>query len=413
MISKDVLRSKKRFRHFRSLIQHLSEKGLNKRSEYIPSRSELDQYEQSKQPIPRPVLAVLQAYAKMEVYEALTAPEVEIIPSQDEEYLAYLPEKLKTKFGEEVHQHPLKKEIISTVITNRIVNQAGSCFFARMQHLSGKGIPQISQAYRIMETCINAKVLRQRIDELPGFSLEERYLAQIDLEESIFNLVRTILEENADISEGWVVSQFQSILAELENTKISQDPPAIDLEGDLENSKQEASLETEISIMDSEKPKIKSESLIPADLKQSLHLLPDVLHLVQNFDLPVILARNLVIQIEENFGFKWILAQMDSMNIQTNMELEHQDMLTRNLGLRKKKLLQLSTPFFLENNKLELRNCFSKLGNEFETGLNNYQKLLDEIQGGPTVNLNNLTVLLSRLDFLEKIKTPANQGNAD
>ena len=105
-------------------------------------------------------------------------------------------------------------------------------------------------------------------------------------------------------------------------------------------------METEISIRDSEKPKIKSESLIPADLKQSLHLLPDVMHLFQNFYLPVVLARNLVIQIEDNFGFKWILVQMDSMNIQTNMELEHQDILTRNLGLRKKKLLQLSTPFF-------------------------------------------------------------------
>ena len=115
-----------------------------------------------------------------------------------------------------------------------------------------------------------------------------------------------------------------------------------------------------------------------------------------------------MIQIEENLGFKWILAQMDSMNIQTNMELEHQDMLTRNLGLQTKQLLQLSTPFFLENNKFELRNCFSKLGNEFETGLNDYQKLLDEIQGEPSVNLNNLKVLLSRLDFLEKIKTPAN-----
>ena len=108
-------------------------------------------------------------------------------------------------------------------------------------------------------------------------------------------------------------------------------------------------------------------------------------------------------QLEEEFSWQFLHGQ-------TNMELEHQDMLTRNLGLRKKKLLQLSTPFFLENNKFELRNCFSKLGNEFETGLNNYQKLLDEIQGGPTVNLNNLTVLLSRLDFLEKIKTPANQG---
>ena len=141
-----------------------------------------------------------------------------------------------------------------------------------------------------MEFCINANVLRERIDELPGVSLEERYLAQIDLEESIFNLGRTILEENADISEGSVVSQFQSILAELENTKTSQDPPATDLEGVPENSKQETSLETEISIRDSEKPEIKSESLIPADLKQSLHLLPDVLHLVQNFDLPVVLA---------------------------------------------------------------------------------------------------------------------------
>ena len=72
-----------------------------------------------------------------------------------------------------------------------------------------------------------------------------------------------------------------------------------------------------------------------------------------------------------------------------------------------------SRPIFGGINKLDLRNCFSKLGNEFETGLKNYQNLLDEIQGGPTVNLNNLTVLLSRLDFLEKIKIPANQGNSD
>ena len=126
-------------------------------------------------------------------------------------------------------------------------------------------------------------------------------------------------------------------------------------------------------------------------------------------------------QLREEFSRQFLHGMSDRIQSEfspkqlerSNMELEHQDMLPRNLGLRKKKLLQLSTPFFLVNNKLELRNCFSKLGNEFETGLNNYQKLLDEIQGGPTVNLNNLTVLLSRLDFLEKIKTPANQGNAD
>ena len=97
-----------------------------------------------------------------------------------------------------------------------------------------------------------------------------------------------------------------------------------------------------------------------------------------------------MIQIEENFGFKWILAQMDSMRFRP----------TWNSNIRtcspviwdcEKNPAAFHT-LLLENNKLELRNCFSKLGNEFETGLNNYQKLLDEIQGGPTVNLNNLTV---------------------
>ena len=84
-----------------------------------------------------------------------------------------------------------------------------------------------------------------------------------------------------------VVSQFQSILAELENTKILK-ILLPDLEGDLKFQTR-GFIGNGNSIRDSEKPKIKSESLIPADLKQSLHLLPDVLHLVQNFDLPVFL----------------------------------------------------------------------------------------------------------------------------
>jgi hypothetical protein len=47
----------------------------------------------------------------------------------------------------------------------------------------------------------------------------------------------------------------------------------------------------------------------------------------------------------------------------------------------------------------------NRFGDEFEKRLNSYQRLLDEIQGGASFNLNNITVLLSRLDFLEKINT--------
>ena len=405
LISKDSLRSKTRFRHFRSLIQHLMEKGLNKRSEYIPSRNELDQYEQSKQPIPRSVLAVLQAYAKMEVYDALTAPEIQINPSQDEEYLVYLPEKLKEQFGENVHEHPLKKEIISTMITNRIVNQAGCCFFARMQHLSGKSIPQIAHAYRIMEICLNAKTLRNRIDELEGYSLEERYQAQIDLEDNLFNLTRTFLEETGDMKDEFIVSQFQPILAELQNCSTLKGENAHASKNSDESQIEETEQITGITIQDTELGNLEAEPLIPQNFKKALHLLPDVLHLVHHFGMPVDLAHKLVVEIEENFGFDWILAQIDSMSILSNMELEHQDMLTWNFVLRKKKILHLCSPIILHEKGIGIKNCLNRFGDEFEKRLNSYQRLLDEIQGGASFNLNNITVLLSRLDFLEKINT--------
>jgi hypothetical protein len=87
------------------------------------------------------------------------------------------------------------------------------------------------------------------------------------------------------------------------------------------------------------------------------------------------------------------------------MELEHQDMLTWNFVLRKKKILHLCSPIILHEKGIGIKNCLNRFGDEFEKRLNSYQRLLDEIQGGASFNLNNITVLLSRLDFLEKINT--------
>ena len=71
LISMDQLRSRDDFRAYRQLIQLLIERGMNARSEYIPDVRQLDQLEQSGEGLPRPVLAVLQAYVKMYLYDCL------------------------------------------------------------------------------------------------------------------------------------------------------------------------------------------------------------------------------------------------------------------------------------------------------------------------------------------------------
>lgn len=71
MISMDQLRSRHDFRAYRQLIHLLIEQGMNARSEYIPDIRQLDQLEQSGEVLPRLVLAVLQAYVKMYLYDEL------------------------------------------------------------------------------------------------------------------------------------------------------------------------------------------------------------------------------------------------------------------------------------------------------------------------------------------------------
>ena len=52
LISMDRIRSNLNFRLFRKLISHLEENGMNKRIEYIPSWSELNQLENADMPLP-------------------------------------------------------------------------------------------------------------------------------------------------------------------------------------------------------------------------------------------------------------------------------------------------------------------------------------------------------------------------
>ena len=146
----DNIRSKLNFRLFRKLIAHLQEQGMNKHSEYIPTRTELDQLEHVNMPLPRPVLSVLMAYAKMEIYEALTSSEMPLEKELTATYLEYVPKTLKSHFGENSNDHPLKKEIVSTLLTNNITNQAGSTFVSRMAQVTERSIPDIIRTYLIL-----------------------------------------------------------------------------------------------------------------------------------------------------------------------------------------------------------------------------------------------------------------------
>ncbi|NIN35540.1 MAG: hypothetical protein GTO60_10815, partial [Gammaproteobacteria bacterium] len=97
----------------------------------------------------RPEISTLLAYTK-------TVLDMEIRQSElpDEPYMCgllerYFPKQIRKKYNAEIRQHQLRREIISTVITNNMVNRAGITFAHRLSDETGASIEKITMAYLV------------------------------------------------------------------------------------------------------------------------------------------------------------------------------------------------------------------------------------------------------------------------
>jgi glutamate dehydrogenase len=219
LISMDVMRSSKNFQLFNTLIQTYVTQGIiDAKTENIPTSTELDMLAATKTSLSRPVLAVIQAYVKMEVYNQL----VKDAPLLDHPYLSamyhsYFPQVFLDKFGDKVDKHHLKHEILTTLLTNIIINQAGCTFYFQAQEITGQSIGKITQCYLILNEVLGLNALREAVyKEAP--SLEDAYEALIKIEKNLQALVTDCLQSDIALDFDTVPetkSVFDLLLSQL------------------------------------------------------------------------------------------------------------------------------------------------------------------------------------------------------
>ena len=117
----------------------------------IPNQKFLDELESNKRGLPRPLLALLQAYIKMTVFDALQGSTLIDDDRLLSMYERYFPEKIQKEFKKELVGHYLQKEILATVICNKVINQAGILFFDDIQKSTGLGLDLITIAYLVFD----------------------------------------------------------------------------------------------------------------------------------------------------------------------------------------------------------------------------------------------------------------------
>ena len=170
------------------LIRALEAKDkLDRPVEYLPDDATIQALKASGLGLTRPELAVLLAYAKIDLNQALLDSPVPDDPAFADDLRGYFPPQVGERFAEEISRHRLRRELVATLICNDIVNRAGADFAQGIAEASGAELAAVARAAAIASGAFRLADLYDRVNALDG---KVPASVQIDLHRDTIGLMR-------------------------------------------------------------------------------------------------------------------------------------------------------------------------------------------------------------------------------
>ena len=157
------------------------------------------------------------AYAKLTLYEDLLKSKVPDDPYLAQETFRYFPKLIAKKFPDAMEHHRLRREIISTQLTNSMINRGGPSLVVRVADQTGASPDRIASAFAITRNSFGLIDLNTEIDKLdnkvPGKTQLELYAAVQDL---LIDRLTWFLR-NVDVSAGLadIIARYQAGIDEI------------------------------------------------------------------------------------------------------------------------------------------------------------------------------------------------------
>ncbi|MDX6494564.1 MAG: glutamate dehydrogenase, partial [Gaiellales bacterium] len=158
ILSQEAAVSPQRMEAYEALMVQLEESGLLERPlESLPSTERMAEREAAGIGMARPELCVLLAYAKRLLREQILPSTLPDDPYLENDLSAYFPGPVVERFGRHLAGHPLRREIIGTIITNDVINSMGITFVSRMAAEIGATPDEICRAFLIAREVSQAR----------------------------------------------------------------------------------------------------------------------------------------------------------------------------------------------------------------------------------------------------------------
>jgi glutamate dehydrogenase len=175
---------------------------LDRDIELLPYDAQIAERRRNRQPLTRPELAVLLAYAKIALYHELVGSTVVDDPYLSNVLVSYFPKSMRQRFHAEIESHPLRREIIATTLANTGINRGGSTMIARLKEETGRTTEDISYAFAAATGAFRLNEFHGIVDALDGKVDAERQMSLYLLTQDVLRRQTTWFLRYADFREG-------------------------------------------------------------------------------------------------------------------------------------------------------------------------------------------------------------------
>jgi glutamate dehydrogenase len=172
ILAQDEAASPRRMEAFEDLMGRLEKAGvLDREVEALPSTEMMRDRQTNGLGMSRPELAVLLAYSKSYLADLLLASDVPEAPYLLGDIRRYFPAKVVELGDDLLARHPLRRELIATLVANDVVNSMGAIFVTRLMDETGAEAVEVVQAYRMARHLCWAvqrwEAVEELVDQLP------------------------------------------------------------------------------------------------------------------------------------------------------------------------------------------------------------------------------------------------------
>ncbi|RRQ26525.1 NAD-glutamate dehydrogenase [Rhodococcus sp. Eu-32] len=152
----------------RRVIEDLEERrGLDRELEALPSEADFRRRKQDGRGLTSPELATLMAHVKLTLESDLLASELVDSDVFASKLPAYFPAPLREPYASEITSHPLRRQLVATMLTNETVDRGGITFVYRLAEDAGASGTDAVRAYAAATAIFDLETLWQDIRNAP------------------------------------------------------------------------------------------------------------------------------------------------------------------------------------------------------------------------------------------------------